>query len=459
MNKKQLILPISIGVVALAAIIAAILIGVTGHSTQVELTAKIIQQNEIIGMLQSDLDELSQTQTVYRAKIDIKSGNTIRDTDIESIQVSVKFTADYSTSAEDIVGNVAIADIGKGSYITKEFVYPVELKNDYRTLDVICDRNPIGFNIGDTVDVRITFPNGQDFVLLSKKLVDDVYGNVVRIVVDEKDVLIYKSAEADWARFTKNGTAGAAVQVYCTTYVAAGAQTSSTQYYPIQTKLPDGQTFEGSTYWVALNDYNLSESDLSNWLAVDRDKLERALRDYDYYWTDSVTYEAHYKYQDIIYINGSSRTDWAYEDAMITCLDNDKALEIAIKNAFGTKVLQQSNTNVLTLTEIDRYRILDTTGGATEVNNAKQLRDEMYVAAAKEYSTRQQTLTAVQEHEKEKAEENGEPWTPWSETEVLEWTKRYIDGIDLESYQIEQEKKKEEEGEKPTGVGATDYVD
>lgn len=463
-NIKRLLLPIALGTLSLIAIIFAVVFLVTGNSDKAILNAKIAQQNEIINGLQTDLNELSQTITVYRAKVDIKSGNTIVDSDLESIQVSTMFSANYDTTAEDLVGNVAIADIAAGSYITKDFVYPVEIKSDYRTLDVICDKSPIGFNIGDTIDVRITFPNGQDFILLSKKLINDVYGNVVQIVVDEKDILIYKSAEADWARFTKNGTAGAAVQIYCTTYVAAGAQTSSSQYYPIQTKLPDGQTFEGSTYWVALNDYNLSESDLSNWLAVDRDKLERALRDYDFYWTDTVTYKATYKYKEARGTasswGSSSSWDWKIEEKEITCLDNDDALKIAIKNAFGERALVQSTENIMTLTEIDRYRTLDTAGGSTAVNSAKLVRDKAYVAASEAYTLRQNMLTEAMYTEQTKMEAQGLVWEPWDDAKKLQWTKEYIDGVDVYSYirDLEEQKKQEEEDSK-NGVKAGQAAD
>lgn len=465
-NIKRLILPIGLGAVSLIAFILAIVVFVTGRSEKALLNAKIVQQNEIISGLQTDLNELSQTITVYRAKVDIKSGNTIKDSDLESIQVSTMFSAGYTTKAEDLVGNVAIADIAEGSYITKDFVYPVEIKSDYRTLDVICDKSPIGFNIGDTIDVRITFPNGQDFILLSKKLINDVYGNVVQIVVDEKDILIYKSAEADWARFTKNGTAGAAVQIYCTTYVAAGAQTSSSQYYPIQTKLPDGQTFEGSTYWVALNDYNLSESDLSNWLAVDRDKLERALRDYDYYWTDTVTYDATYKYREAQGVSNawsSSNTaswDWKIEEKEIVCLDNDDAREIAIKNAFGERALTQSTENIITLKETDRYRTLDTAGGSTAVNLAKLERDKAYITASEAYTLRQNMLTEAMYTEQTKMEEQGLVWEDWDDAKKLQWTKEYIDGVDVYSYIRElEEQKKQEEEENKNGVGADEAGD
>lgn len=429
--KKSTIFIILLAVLFLAAAGAAALIYKMGQDKQEELNQAIQKQNEIITQLQADIAELNQTQTVYRLARGVKSGEVLTSDDIETIQVGIKLTAGYDTTLEDLVGMTMIADGNKGQMITKEFVYPVELRHDYRTLDVICDRQPIGFSKGDTVDVRISFPNGQDFLLLSKKLVNDVYGNCVQIVVDEKDILIYKSAEADWSRFYKTGQAGTAVQIYCTTYVAAGAQDATKQYYPIQTKLPDGETFEGSTLWIALNDYNLKEADLEEWLAVNREQFEAALRSYDYYWNELITYKVLYSYEAL---NEHNQIIRVTEEAEISCLDDEEKRNIELAKAFGNRVLTQSDRNWVILTEISREPALDLEGGSKAVNNAKLQRDNMYVGASNSYATRRAAMIQAKAEAKlayEKKLEEGTAWEPWNDNmfDAEQWEQDYTSGV------------------------------
>lgn len=454
MKKKYLTAIIVLAVLLFAAIVAAALIHKDSVNKQNNLYATIGQQNAKITELNNAITEMSRTTTIYRTTRDVKSNEVLTSEDIEEIQVGVNLAAGYSTTLDELIGMTAMNDIGKNEVLYSTMVYPVELRSDYRTLDVLCDRQPIGFSKGDTVDVRITFPNGQDFLLLSKKLVDDVYGNAVRIVVDEKDILIYKSAEADWARFYKNGTPGSSVQIYCTTYIAAGSQDASKQYYPIQVKLPDKETTEGSTLWVALNNYNLTEADLNDWLQVDRLEFENALTAYDYYWNDNVTYN----------VTLHTRTNEMYglatwvgaetEEATFTCFaGDDEAYERNLILAFGKRAVEEDNNlSKIVAQEIDRTFMYDHEGGAAAVSEAKIQRDNMYIDASNAYAERRTAMIQARLDAKAEYEaklEQGLVVLPWNDSmfDEAQWESDYSSGV-LEY--VEQQKKEEEEAVDPS---------
>lgn len=454
--KKRVVI-IILSVLLTISIVAGVLIYKLSVDEQNRLNQVILQQNELINELNAAIAEMSKTATVYRTTRDVKSGEVLATADIEEIQVGISMAAGYSTKLEDLVGMTAITDIDKQNVLYDTMVYPVELRSDFRTLDVLCDRQPIGFSKGDTIDVRITFPNGQDFLLLPKKLVNDVYGNAVQIVVDEKDILIYKSAEADWARFYKNGTPGSSVQIYCTTYIAAGAQNANKQYYPIQVKLPDKKTTEGSTLWVALNNYNLTEADLNDWLQVDRLEFEEALTAYDYYWNDMITYDATYyertsELQAIASWKGAETVN-----AQFSCFNNnEKAYNREITLAFGKKALNtDDDLSKLIVEEIKRDFAYDHEGGATAVSEAKIVRDNMYIDASNAYAERrtamiQARLDAKAEYEAKLAE--GLVTQPWNDSmfDEEQWEADYSSGV-LE-YVKQKEEEKEEEANKNQGT-------
>ncbi len=449
MKKKYLTAIIVLAVMLFAAIVTAALIHKDSVDKQNNLYATIGQQNAKITELNNAITEMSRTTTIYRTTRDIKSNEVLTSDDIEEIQVGVNLAAGYSTTLDELIGMTAMNDIGKNEVLYGTMVYPVELRSDYRTLDVLCDRQPIGFSKGDTVDVRITFPNGQDFLLLSKKLVADVYGNAVRIVVDEKDILIYKSAEADWARFYKNGTPGSSVQIYCTTYIAAGSQDASKQYYPIQVKLPDKETTEGSTLWVALNNYNLTEADLNDWLQVDRLEFENALTAYDYYWNDNVTYEVTLHTRTHEMLGLATWVGAETETATFTCFAGDEeAYEHNLVLAFGkTAVKNEDNLSKIVAEEIDRTFMYDHEGGAKAVSEAKITRDNMYIDASNDYAQRRTAMIQARLDAKEAYEaklEQGLVVLPWNDSmfDEAQWESDYSSGV-LEY--VKQKEKEEEE--------------
>lgn len=457
--KKSIIPVIGLTVMLIVSIVACVLIYKTGVDKQNKLNETIAQQNMTIEEQNAAIESMSKTQTVYRLTRDVKSGTVLQSDDIEQIQVGINFTQGYNTELTDLIGMTAIADYAQGSVMMKTMVYPEELRSDFRTLDILCDRQPIGFQKGNTVDVRITFPNGQDFLLLSKKLVNDVYGNAVQIIVDEKDILIYKSAEADWARFYKNGEAGTSVQIYCTTYVAAGAQNGTSAYYPIQTVLPDGETFEGSTYWVALNNYNLTDADLSNWLEVDRIEFEESLGAYDYYKNVKYTWNATYTYKE--HVLGTDKDRMVTKTGSFICPDEKNAIKTEVARLFGqhTINLVAENNNsgskeeyiTLVKTNPIYYRDLET--GSEMVNSAKFLRDNMYIEARNAYSERR--LAMMEYREKEKAAymeryDQGLVTEPWNDAmfDEAQWEQDFASGV-LDSLKEKEEAEKEAEENAP----------
>lgn len=322
MKKIILIVVIALVILGLGGGLAYTII--TMNNNKKEYEEQLADKQVEIDDLQIVVDELGEVETVYKISQYVTSGTQVTDEQIEAVDIPVAMAEGYVHDPEEVVGKYWKISYGPDTLLTDEMTYEVPIERDDRILDVICDRQPVGFKPGDIVDIRITFPDGQDFLLLHKKLVADIYGNAMRLVVSEKDILVYASAESDWARFTKSGKAGTSVKMYCTLYVEAGIQEGD-RYYPIQTTLPDGKTFEGSILWVAAQDENLiaTEVDLSDWLLIDRLEFEKALINYDVYRkavTDKVTKKVSYEVDlegGAKAVAGAKTTrDKQYEDAV-----------------------------------------------------------------------------------------------------------------------------------------------
>lgn len=377
MSKKLDSKLIIIGALALAFIVLMVMLIVTkttGKKERAQMNQLLEDKNWEIQTLSNEIDLLGATTVVYRLKQDVKSGTMCNEDMLEAVSVPTSMCDGYATETKDVIGKYFLIDIEKGTPITEKMVYDRVLARDDRYLDIICDRKPVGFDKGDTVDVRITLPDGQDYLLLDGKLVEDVYGYVIKVLVNEKDILVYNSAEADWCRFYKNGSIGTSVRIYCVQHVQGGLQAAN-RYYPLADVLPDGVTFEGSAMWTALHDKNLevSGAELEDWTRIDRKAFERALEYYDQYRTVTYTYQVKIRLADM--------TEETFER---TCTE-DEDIEKIIKNEYP-------GCNVLKTVEMSKVIDVDMNRGSAAVAKAKQYRDEIYLEGAIAYQERQNAM-------------------------------------------------------------------
>ena len=83
---------------------------------------------------------------------------------------------------------------------------------------------PINVAIGDYVDVRITFPNGQDFIVIAKKEIKNIQGNTVTFEMTEAEILMLNSAVVE-SYIIK------ASNIYVAKYVEPGMQEKASNTY------------------------------------------------------------------------------------------------------------------------------------------------------------------------------------------------------------------------------------
>ena len=118
-----------------------------------------------------------QTSRVGQVLVaDVAAGEAIRQEDVQQ-----KALPDYMTpmnlvaSPDELVGKVMKIDALAGTAITEDMLYAEgELDPSLRREEAQYIRLPIRVQRGDIVDVRIVYPNGEDYVVLAKKKLDDV---------------------------------------------------------------------------------------------------------------------------------------------------------------------------------------------------------------------------------------------------------------------------------------------
>ena len=168
--------------------------------------------NEKSGQLQAQID--ANTQNVYVAVADISAGEEITSDNVASQQIVSGLEA-FNYITADQIGAHATVDIPEGCPIQYNMITEEEFDTDSREYEVQVANLMTTQADFDTIDIRIMYPNGEDYLILSKKTITglNLEGCVFNVVLNEEEILRMASATVDAYL-----TTGA--YIYTTRYVA-----------------------------------------------------------------------------------------------------------------------------------------------------------------------------------------------------------------------------------------------
>lgn len=164
---------------------------------------------------------------------DVKSGQEITSSMIGELSVYKDLVpADATSSKSDIVGTMAKVNLKKNTVLTQNLTVESEeeLQNDIRKQEYNVVILPADLIAGDYIDIRIMFPNGQDFIVVSKKQVDipNIAGedsvDTIWVNLSEDEILHMSCAIIEAAKVP--GT-----KIYANKYTDPGIQEAATPTY------------------------------------------------------------------------------------------------------------------------------------------------------------------------------------------------------------------------------------
>ncbi len=229
-------------------------------------------QKQTSDTLQAELD--ANTLSVYVATTYISGGDTIKadGDDANVVKQPIRTGLDamsYISDAE--IGQSALIDIPEGQPVMYNMVTADEFEKDSRQFEIsVANLMTTQLN-NDYVDVRIMFPNGEDYIILSYKKISDLIleSSVFTCQCNEDEILRMASATID-----AYCTTGA--YIYTTKYVASDAQEPATPNYPVKAETLELMNTDPNILNKAMETLNLSarislESRLSQ---LSQDELE-----------------------------------------------------------------------------------------------------------------------------------------------------------------------------------------
>lgn len=189
------------------------------------------------GETQSQIQEVKKQQ-IYVAAKDIKRGKTIEKTDIKVTEYEEEQVPTYIVESTDqIIGKKALVDISIKTPLTKSIIYKEgKINKDLREQEFALIYLPSKLEKEQYVDVRISFPTGQDYIIISKKKVQDIsrteLTSTIWLHLNEEERLTMNSAIVD--AYLNEGT-----KIYSITYVEPQIQEKALVNYPVSNVVLD----------------------------------------------------------------------------------------------------------------------------------------------------------------------------------------------------------------------------
>ena len=133
---------------------------------------------------------------------------------------------------------VATIDIPKGTVITEKMLAlkseavtdTNSINSTYRLVEYSMIMLPTELQKGDTIDVRISYPNGQDFIVVAKKVVEKTDSSSIWLKLKEDEILKMNSAIIE--SYSVEGA-----KMYAVNYTQPGVQAAANANYPVSDKV------------------------------------------------------------------------------------------------------------------------------------------------------------------------------------------------------------------------------
>ena len=173
--------------------------------------------------------QVASTKDVLVVSTDIKSGDTVEG-NITTKKVSGEgIPSDTITMADITETTIAKIALSRGTILTKS---NIEDSGEKTTADIREQQYnmvilPQELEEDDFIDIRLSIPTGQDYIVIAKKKIKKHDEENIWINMAEEEILAMNNAI--YEAYTMNGA-----KLYATRYVDAGIQAKATPTYPVK---------------------------------------------------------------------------------------------------------------------------------------------------------------------------------------------------------------------------------
>lgn len=181
-----------------------------------------------IATLNANIEAIGPIETCYTVLEATYPGQEITASMLVAQSIPSSLKNDSFATADDIVGLYSKISITPGTPITKDMVMGETITDSLREIDLTVNRWPIGLRTGDYVDVRLTYPRGEDYIVLTHKRVMALNDQTLKLYLTEEEQALYQAALVDFYVSRSYGS-----DIYVTKYIEPGVQSAAEAYYSV----------------------------------------------------------------------------------------------------------------------------------------------------------------------------------------------------------------------------------
>lgn len=190
---------------------------------------------QLVKIKQKEKEEKASLVTVYVLSKNLRSGEEFTQSDLKTTQVTkTNAPTNYLTPSDLGEKNMAKIELTSGTVLSKEMVYTEDDKigKDVRKQEYNMLILPTDLETGEFIDVRLSLPSGQDYIVVSKKKVEipNIGGvdstDTIWINLSEDEILSMSNAIYDACKVKGS-------LLYVNRYTEAGMQEAATPTYPV----------------------------------------------------------------------------------------------------------------------------------------------------------------------------------------------------------------------------------
>ena len=160
------------------------------------------------------------TKSVAVLTRDVIQGEVITDDIVQEQAVHINTVPEGALDKDSVVGMTAKYNISAKVPITSSMIGDEILSSDIRIQEINTVLMPSNLVEGDTIDIRLMYPSGTDYIVVSQKQVSKIYESTFWIFLSEDERLLLNSAIAD--SYLNSGS-----KLYATVYADSDAQVKS----------------------------------------------------------------------------------------------------------------------------------------------------------------------------------------------------------------------------------------
>jgi len=191
---------------------------------------------QLVNLKKAEQERIAASKKVYALNTDISSGQPITEDNLQLVEVlSTAIPTDAITPSQIDETTVAKIPLTAGTILASEMIQSSEDKttDDLRLQEYNMIILPSYIEVDDYIDIRLTLPSGQDYIVIPKKRVirtSETSPTTVWLEMTEEEILTMSNAIVE--AYVMTGS-----NLYATTYVEPGMQAEATPTYPVSAQV------------------------------------------------------------------------------------------------------------------------------------------------------------------------------------------------------------------------------